>query len=196
MPTEGYAQLKDFLLSLAPIPETELAKALALFRPLHLGKDEFLLRAGETPKTLGFVLSGILRLYSSDAAGNEWTKSFCTEQHALGAYSAFLLKKPSRLFIQALEASSLLVVSSAAYEQLFSEHSCWQVVTHKLVQALFLKKEFREAELLLDDATTRYQQFHLDYPGLEDRIKQRHIASYLGITPVSLSRIRSQMKSS
>jgi CRP-like cAMP-binding protein len=69
-----------------------------------------------------------------------------------------------------------------------------QQLNCKIAESLFIKKERREATLLLDDAKTRYLNFLEEYPGLETRLKQYHIASYLGITPVSLSRVRAQLK--
>lgn len=60
------------------------------------------------------------------------------------------------------------------------------------MEQLYIKKETREAEFLLDDAETRYQRFQSSYPGLEERLTQYHVASYLGITPVALSRIRNR----
>jgi CRP-like cAMP-binding protein len=131
-------------------------------------------------------------LYYLDATGTEWTKSFCVAGNVVAAYSALLRGEPSRLYIQALEPSTLLIADFAAYQTLTLEHPCWQIVNCKLAESLFIKKEQRESELLLDDAPTRYQKFLDEYPGLEARVKQYHIASYLGITPVSLSRIRAQ----
>jgi len=64
-----------------------------------------------------------------------------------------------------------------------------------LAEQHFILKEQREAALLLDDAETRYRQFLSDYPGLDKRIAQYHIASYIGVTPVTLSRIRKKMRS-
>lgn len=194
--TAGYEQFKCFLQSLAVLPEVEVEKADRLFQPVVLQKGAFFQRAGEIPQKLGFVISGVLSLYYIDRQGDEWIKAFCIENHTVAAYSALLQQQPSRLFIQALETSSLLVAPYTEYQKLATEHPCWQVVNRKMAEALFMKKEQREAELLLDDAVTRYQQFRADYPGLEKRIKQHYIASYLGITPVSLSRIRAQMKRS
>ena len=185
-----HAVLGAALRQLADIPDAELARALALFRPTSLRRDEHMLRAGEAPATIAFVLSGILRLYYLDEAGAEYTKSFCCAPELVGAYSALLLGEPSRLFIQALEDASLLVADYAAYQRVADGHICWQIANRRIAEMLFIKKEKREAALLLDDAATRYRQFQADYPGLEGRVRQHHIASYLGITPVSLSRIR------
>ncbi|BAY98564.1 hypothetical protein NIES37_25150 [Tolypothrix tenuis PCC 7101] len=186
----AYLQLSHVLRTLVEIPGDELAKLTQVFQPSSFKTGEFLMCAGEIPSQIGFVVAGIFRLYYVNAAGTEFTKSFCPENHFVTAYSALILKQPAQFFIEALEDSLLLVADYSQYVQLCAAHPCWQAVNHKLVEALFIKKERREAELLLDDATTRYQKFLQEYPNLEHRVKQYHIASYLGISPVSLSRIR------
>lgn len=190
----SYHQFIRFFSQLTDVPPEEMDKALSIFQPRQLKKNGFFVRAGEIPDSVGFLISGILRLYYIDENGTEFIKSFCVENNVIAAYSALLLNEPARLFIQALEDSSLLVAPYAAYQKLMSGHHCWQIIDHKLTQGLFIKKEKRESELLLDDAETRYLKFMADYPDLNERLKQHHIASYLGITPVSLSRIRSKLK--
>lgn len=179
---------------LADVPQAELAKLLALFRPTLLRRGEHLLHAGDIPRSLAFVEAGLLRLYYLDAGGREFTKSFCMEGEVVAAYSALLLGQPSRLFIEALEDVCLLVADYRAYQELAAGHPCWAAVNQRRAEALFIKKEQREAALLLDDAETRYRQLLAEHPGLEARVRQHHIASYLGITPVALSRIRARLR--
>jgi len=186
-------QLTHYLCSLADIPPAEIEKAIRIFQPHSLPKGFFLLRAGEIPQTLSFVVSGIVRLYYITPAGIEVIKSFRTENHFVAAYSALLQGIPSRIFLQTLERTSLLVASYRAYRELAAGHQCWQTIDLRLAEWLYVKLDQRESELLLDDATTRYLKFLDEYPGLVHRVKQHHIASYLGITPVSLSRIRSRL---
>ncbi|HAA27314.1 MAG TPA: Crp/Fnr family transcriptional regulator [Cyanobacteria bacterium UBA8553] len=188
-------QLIAILRSLITLTENEAAEIACLFQTHTLNQNDFWVRAGEIPQTIGFVISGILRLCYVDANGNEFTKSFCAENSFVAAYSALLLRQPSRLFIQALEDTSLLIADYSTYRSLSESHLSLQQLNCKIAESLFIKKERREAALLLDDAKTRYLNFLEEYPRLETRLKQYHIASYLGITPVSLSRIRSQLKS-
>jgi CRP-like cAMP-binding protein len=195
MLTQELTQLIAILRSLINLPEDEAIKATNLFKIYTLERGDFFVRAGDVPKTIGFVLSGILRLYYVARDGNEYTKSFCAENSFIAAYSALLLQQPSRLFIQALEDTKLLIADYSAYRVLSENHACWQALNCKIAEILFIKKEKRESALLLDDAKTRYLSFQEEYPGWETRIRQHHIASYLGITPVTLSRIRAQLKS-
>ncbi len=126
------------------------------------------------------------------ADGKEFNKSFVAENQFLAAYSAFLTQSTPRYSIQALEDSHLLVADLKAIVSLFDERSCWERLGRVFTEQLFIRKETREAEFLLDDAKTRYQTFLGTFGALEDRLPQYHFASYLGITPVALSRIRTQ----
>jgi CRP-like cAMP-binding protein len=195
MLTQDQTQFVTVLRSLIDLPEDEAAKAITLFQPHSLKRGEFFVCTGDLPEKIGFLISGIFRLYYVDNNGNEYTKSFCTENSFIAAYSALLLEQPSHLFIQALEDAKLLIAEYSVYRSLSENHACWQILNCKIAESLFIKKEKRESALLLDDAQTRYLNFLEEYPGLESRLKQHCVASYLGITPVTLSRIRAQLRS-
>ncbi len=195
MLNQEQTQLIAILRSLIQLTEGEAAQAVCLFQTHTLNRSEFFVRAGDVPQAIGFVLSGILRLYYVDSDGNESTKSFCAENSFVAAYSALLMRQPSRLFIQALEDAKLLIADYSTYRSLAESQMSLQQLNCKIAESLFIKKERRESAFLLDDAKTRYLSFLEEYPGLEARLKQYHIASYLGMTSVTLSRIRTHLKS-
>jgi CRP-like cAMP-binding protein len=87
-------------------------------------------------------------------------------------------------------------ISLSDYKKLLAGHICWQTITSKLTQEIFIEKEKREREFLSDDAETRYLNFIQKYSGIEKRINQYQIASYLGISHVTLSRIRKNQRNS
>ncbi len=194
MPNQEQTQIITILRSLSGLTDTEAAQVVCLFQPRTLSRGEFFVRAGDVPQTLGFVLRGILRLYYVDSDGKEFTKSFCAENGFVAAYSALLMGQPSRMFIQALEDTKLLIADYSIYRSLSESHLGLQKLNGKIAEFLFIKKERRESSLLLDDAKNRYLNFLEEYPGLEARLKQHHIASYLSMTPVTLSRIRAGLK--
>lgn len=186
--------LAAYLGSIADIPEDEFDRLAKLLRRVSIPKGGHFLRAGERPESLAFLASGIMRLYYLGENGDEFTKSFCTAVDLVAAYSALLRSEASRLSIEAIEDSTLLVLPYCTYRILADGRACWETLDRRIAEELFVKKERREAELLLDDAAARYANFLSAYPGLEDRILQRHVASYLGISPVSLSRIRAKKR--
>jgi CRP-like cAMP-binding protein len=185
-----FLALSQVLNQLIAPPKTELEGFLNLFEPRILEPGEYFLRAGDPSTALAFVNSGLLRFFYQTADGKEFNKSFIPENQFAAAYSAFLTGMPARFSTQALEQSHLLVCDLAPVIEMFDLHRCWEKLGRILAEQLYIKKETREAEFLLDDAETRYRNFQNSYPGLEDRLAQYHIASYLGITPVALSRIR------
>jgi CRP-like cAMP-binding protein len=186
--------LADTMNFVAHIPKEELRRLLRRKKTITLAKNEYLLMAGDVPEYIGFVRSGLLRLFYIDMDGTEANKHFCVENTLAISYSAFLQRKESMFYIQALEDTKLAAIDYQTYIDLLDSHMCWQIVARKLAEMLFILKEKREFEFLLTDAQQRYLQFLKDYPGLEIRLSQYHIASYVGVTPESLSRIRSSLK--
>ncbi len=185
-----FLPIKQVLKYLVAPPDDELENLLKLFKTRTLEAGEYFVRSGDRSIELGFVNSGLLRFFYQTVDGKEFNKSFITENQFAAAYSAFLTRLPTRFSIQAIEKSHLLICDLAPVVNLFDQHRCWEKLGRLLDEQLYIKKETREAEFLLDDAETRYLNFQTNYPGLEDRLTQYHVASYLGITPVMLSRIR------
>ncbi len=187
-------RLADTMNFPADIPKEELRRLLKRKKNITLTKGEYFLMAGDVPEYIGFVRSGLLRLFHIDMDGEEVNKHFCVDNTLAISYSAFLLREESKFFIQALEDTRLLAIDHQTYLYLLDRHICWQIVARKLAEMLFILKEKREWELLVNNAQERYVQFLRDYPDLERRLSQYHIASYVGITPESLSRIRASLR--
>ncbi len=178
------------------IPREELRKFFKLKKTIRLEKNEYLLRAGDIPDRLGFVISGLLRLFYIDDSGREINKHFCMEGTVAVAYKPFILREQSEIYIQALEDVKLIVIDYNTYNYLLNSHACWQALARKMAELILILSQKRESELLLIDARERYRRFLHDYPNLVNRLSQYHIASYLGITPESLSRIRASKRPS
>ncbi|MBB2181469.1 Crp/Fnr family transcriptional regulator [Lachnospiraceae bacterium MD1] len=186
--------IHDFFSKYSEAPPEEVDKAMKLFYPVAIKKGEYFVRNGEYARKIGLIQSGLFRYYYIDKKGVEYTKGFAAENHFVISYSSMLLNQPSGFSIQALEDSHIYCINYTDWLQLLEGHPCWQVIARKTIEKVYVMKETREREFLLEDAKTRYQSFLESYPGLSDRIKQYHIASYLGISPVSLSRIRKKLK--
>jgi CRP-like cAMP-binding protein len=181
------------LSSFTDIPQSELVKGIERLKHLHLNKNDYFVRTGDIPDKMAFIVKGIFRVFYIAENGDEKILVFREEGRMLSAFSAFLEKKESWFNIQALEDSDLIYISFIDYKKYLTENQCWQIISSKYVEMIFIEKETRESEFLSDDAETRYKNFIQKYPGIENRIKQYHVASYLGITPVALSRIRKKL---
>ena len=190
-----FIAIKQVLSQLVSPPDPELDEFLKLFQVRSIEKGAYFVRAGDRSTELAFVNAGLLRFFYQTTDGKESYKSFVAENQFTAAYSAFLTGMPTRFSIQALEECHLLICDLHMVVNMFDRHDCWERLGRILAEQLFIKKEAREAEFLLDDAETRYRNFQKQYPGLEGRVAQYHVASYVGITPVALSRIRNKLKS-
>lgn len=182
--------------AVAPVPDHELEFIGRAVRSMTVRKGGYFIRAGEVPRHIGFVARGLLRIYYIGENAAEFTTRFFVEGTFAASYADFMEQRPTRFFVQALEESVLLGLEYRTYMEMLRRDTCWQVVGRKLVEEVFARKLDRENDLLSRNAEERYRRFILEYPGLETRLKQYHIASYLGINPVSLSRIRAKLKSS
>lgn len=161
---------------------------------IKIAKGEFFIRAQDIPDKLAFISKGIFRIYFLSESGNDTTIVFRNKNKFLSAYSSFLENTKSKYYFQAIEESILIYISMDDYLELTQLDSCWKEILNLYSQKLFVEKEKREIEILCDDAQTRYNKFILNYPELVERIPQYYIASYLGITPETLSRIRKKLK--
>ncbi|MGM0595139.1 MAG: Crp/Fnr family transcriptional regulator [Pseudomonadota bacterium] len=161
--------------------------------PMEFSKNQFLVHAGENNGDLFYIHQGLVRFFYSTEDGREFNKSFAAEGGFIGCLRSMLTLQPCRFSIQALEPTRTLVLSTKARKSLWNEFPEWDRLGRILAERLALKKEEREAQFLLDPVERRYQQFHNEHPCLSNRLAQYHIASYLGITDVALSRIRKRL---
>ena len=182
-----------FIKRIIDLPQAEEAKLLKLLKPIKIAKGEYYIREGQVPKKFAFVERGLFRYLYINNKGTEFTKNFILENNFISAYSAMISQQPSRMFIEALEDSYVYDISYNDWLELKKGHECWNQFLVVILEKAFSIKEIRERDLLLLEAQERYDIFRKEFPTLENRIKQHLIASYLGISPISLSRIRNKL---
>lgn len=162
-------------------------------KPRILKKDMSFLEAGEKSTEIGFIVKGVFRSYYIDKMGNDITKYFYSEGGILFSYAAYLSQKETEYYIQALEDSEVLVAKISDFEKIVEGNYKLLLFYKKMIDSVLVMKEEHASSFKLLNSVERYKQFVSIYPDLEKRIKQRYLASYLGITPVSLSRIRKKL---
>jgi len=187
-----YTMLSEF----GELPLLDAIRGVETLRHRHLVKDEYFIREGERPDTMAFIAKGLFRVFYITEGAEERTLVFRGQGRMISAFSAYLENRDSWYSIQSLEDSDLICVSFDDYKRDLAQNEYLREINARYVEMILLEKENRERELLCDDAQTRYEKFISRYPGIEARLKQYHIASYLGITPVALSRIRKRQKNS
>jgi CRP-like cAMP-binding protein len=161
----------------------------------HLGKGEYWIAEGKKEQQIGFVLNGNMRHYYLHN-GEEKTTYFYFENHLVSSYFSALSGQPSQLTIEALTKCQLLVFPYKILVSLYDSSHLWERFGRKLAEYLAQGLEDRMAALIILTPEERYLQLlQKDKKKIIERIPQHLIANYLGITPVSLSRIRGRISS-
>ena len=184
----------NYIKSIVDIPQEQESKFCSLISIQNIKKGENFLCEGQSAKTIAFVKSGLFRYFYVDKKGKEFTKGFFVENSVLVSYGSILEKRGSYFTIQALENSEIERIDYFESQKLSTEHPCWNKFLVVQLQKVLIMKVERERELLLFDAEQRYRAFLQQFPKLDVRVKQNIIASYLRLTPESLSRIKRKMK--
>jgi len=171
-------------------PKAEQAWA-SLLRPRQFRKDEIFIRAGDIPTTYAFVVAGLFCQHHVGRDGDMVIKYFFPENRIAASVSATLRRVPSLFTITAIEDSDVLEYEFAAFKTLVSEFSDIAAFYISYMERHWIvEKEPEEISFRHDDAMQRYLDFIRAEPQLHKRLKQHHIAAWLGVTPESLSRLR------
>jgi len=161
---------------------------------LELHKDEYFSEAGKIPRQVGFILEGVIRFCYYNNKGEEITHSFIEENNFVSDQQRFEAQVVASDYIQAVTHCKLLVFSKKDWDEIGNTIIGWEAITGLIVKNCLLKTIERRSPLVSEDASTRYLLFFEYFPGLVNRIPLSHIASYLGITQQSLSRIRKNIR--
>ena len=171
--------------------EKERIKAAITSRDVP--KNYMLIDLGQTARETYFINKGLLRFYYLTDEGNEITGFIFQENMFAGSHESFFSQLPSIQILETLEDSELLVFSYEQLQQLFLEIPNMNVFARKILEMRMSFAQKIVASLIINKPQDRYTAYQQLHPGLENRIPQHILASYMGITPVSLSRIRSRI---
>jgi CRP-like cAMP-binding protein len=187
-------QLRECIERSVKIPDKEWDYALNFFSVKVFKKNSFLVKAGEKPDLLFSLIKGLVRFYYITESGKEYNKYFVMDNRFFSSFSSLFLNLPCGFYIQAFEETETLVISKNSLEVLYKRNSCWERYGRLIAISFIHHMEQREREFLLDPLEVRYAKFLQEYPDLINRIPQYHIATYLGVTDVALSRLRKKKK--
>jgi CRP-like cAMP-binding protein len=177
---------------LAPVPAPEWRHLASKLAPRRLARGEALTRAGEVADCFGFVRRGLVRKQYVTPAGKAIVRGFGGPGEWVGAYASLLRAEPSYLAVEAVVESELFVLPWVEMQALYARHTVWQEIGRRLAESFLLEREARAHELLTLTPRERYAAFRRSHRAILPLLKGYEIASYLGITPVSLSRIRAR----
>jgi signal-transduction protein with cAMP-binding, CBS, and nucleotidyltransferase domain len=189
------AQFRKFLNNYAPISEDSFAKIMALVKLRNVRKGEFILQKGQTAKKILFICKGILISQWVDDEANVHIKNFFLEGNLAASTVSLLQATASSFGIECVEEGIVIEMNFQKYRQLiYEQDDLKNFYIAYLEQSWIVKNEKRQISFATQSATTRYLNFLKENPTLPARVSQWLIASYLGVTPTQLSRIRKDLK--
>jgi len=182
-------ELEKYISSYFSATRDEVEQIGNAFQPLQLKKGEYFLRAGRHSDRLGFVQSGILREYLF-VDDREVTKWISTAGNFALDIASFHFLQPSRWNIQALTDCDMFILDKSAHARLSKQLGRWQVLEKLFIAKCFASLENRVVQHIALSAKERYQELYAYAPELFNLVPQQYLASMLGITPETLSRLR------
>lgn len=184
------AEIPDAFRSLEPATRTALVLS---GRDFHVAKGTQILHAHEAWQTAYWLKNGIVRMYHIDRDGNEHNKRFFTQGSFFWPVSAVMREQAAGFSMAALASTTGTCWSFSVLRAAFNSPYEWLEFNHLWTDSLLTAKLKREQELLQLSATERYVALCQDEPALIRAVPDHHLASYIGITPVSLSRIKKSL---
>jgi CRP-like cAMP-binding protein len=181
-----------FLKLTSTFSDEEINDFMTLGKKVELAKGEFFISEGQICKSFAFIHSGTFSFIISTDEG-EHVKDFSGSNKFITSYSSFITQTASQIFIRAEENATLTQWSFDTYQELIHSSEHWKQFALKIANYLYLRKEKREISLLTETAEQRYLNMLKEFPHIVQHVPQYLIASYLGIKPQSLSRIRNKI---
>jgi len=172
--------------------ESELEIIMPYFETRKFKKKSILLDIGKVSNEVFYIIKGCIRLYC-EKDGEKLSTYFFTENMFAGSYDSFLLRRPSKVAIETLEECEVLVLSHKAQEKLYDIFPKMNEFIRKAIEQRFVLLHDLFISYLLNSPEERYLMLQKDRPELLQRIPQHQIASFIGVTRVSLSRIRNRI---
>jgi CRP-like cAMP-binding protein len=188
-----YEQLARSIGEKVTLTAVEFDLCKTFFIPKKIRKKQTLLLEGDVCTYNAFVEKGILRSYTTDAKGNEHIIQFAFEGWWITDLSSFLMGENSTYTIEAIEDSELLLLTAAAREELMNALPVFERYQRLLLENAYIALQARVNSALTATAEEKYTKLTIAYPNIVARVPQHMIASYLGLTPETLSRVRKQI---
>lgn len=182
--------LINYLLQFGHLNQQQIDLVLSKTKEIEIKKEGYFSEAGKVPREVGFLKEGVLRVYYYNDKGEEITKYFLDENNLIVDINSYMQNIPSPAYVQAVTDARLSVFSKEAMEALSLTVNTWDGIINQIITRSLAEKVNRLSPMLAENATARYLSFLEKFPMLANRIPLSFMASYLGITQSSLSRIR------
>ncbi len=184
-----YENLKQFVSQFANLSGDEWGAVEPFIETRKLKKNDYFVREGEIARYISFTQNGYLRvLYNHD--GNEITRDISPLHTFVTALPSYVSQTPSYEIIQAITDCELLVIYRDHLESLYDKYNNWQRVGRRVIEEMFVQTQSRIYAFITQPAELRYKEMMKQFPDIFQHVPLQYIASYLGITSQSLSRLR------
>jgi CRP-like cAMP-binding protein len=183
-------QIKQVMRQMIDVSEEELTNFLAQANIKTYKRQEIISRPNTVPNDIFFINKGIIRVLITDHEGIEHTIHFALENQFIADYSQFILQQPSIYSLQALEETQIVVLPRSAIEWGYQNLKEGQKMGRLIAEYYFIYQDDRIKNNYLRTPKQRYDNIGQVFPNIHNRVPQHMIASYLGITPIHLSRLK------
>ena len=192
MENSNYDYFLEVLRKMVDIPEDVRNLIMSQLKIKYLKKDEIFINLNSTESIVAFIKKGFIRNYyiKNDI---EYTSEFFWRGDMVGSFESVFLKIPSTQVLQAIEECELVIINYDEFCKLVKKHPRLERIIRKILENYLVLSRRRIASLILETPEDRYRKLLDRQPELVNRVPQKYLASYLGITPVSLSRIRGRL---
>jgi CRP-like cAMP-binding protein len=187
-------QLEQYIKSYFGVAPTDMELVTSFFKPEQLKVDDFFMRQGQHKDSLGFIKEGFIRVYKDDGK-KEITQWISTEGYFITDLNSLVFNQPVRWNMQAITDCSLYVISGKHYRELSQLLPVWDELQKRFIAKCFMQLEDRVFSHLSLSAEERYTLFFNQNKDLFNRVPLHYLASMLGMTPETFSRIRAKLNS-
>lgn len=190
--SESYERLFAVFSQFHPLSQSLKDAIVSHSKLIDASKKELLLSEGEKSDKIYFIVKGAIRIYYLNKDGHEKNTWFLFENELVVSVHSFFASQASFEYVKTMEDCSLIVLSRKKLEQLYEKFLSFNIIGRKLTELYYIRNEAQANSLRMHSAKERYGQLLASQPQILQRVSLGHIASYLGISAETLSRIRSQ----
>lgn len=185
--------LFNYFNQILPMSETEVEEVTPFLKTRTVSKDECLLNENQVCTFLTFIKVGSFRSYYVNSEGRSINMMLNSENEFISNYDSFITQSPSNIFIQAIEESEVILIYKKDLDKLLEHSLYWNKLGKLLVESIFIIAKNRLESMIYKTPEERYLDLVAHFPNFLERFSLTDIASFIGVTPQSLSRIRARI---